>query len=72
MRKPIPRPILRKDVEIATIEREIRAKLERLVKLSTDERMTFYWNGQTNWLRNQGMLLPGDGKGGLIKPKRED
>lgn len=72
MRKlPLPRPTRRKDVEIFDLQREITAKVERLAVLATDTSFTFFWNNLSARLRNQGLILPGDGKGGYILPPKE-
>lgn len=72
MRKPpLPRPTRRKDVEIFDLQQQITAKAERLAKLATDVQITFFWNNLTARLRNQGHLLPGDGKGGYLLPPKE-
>lgn len=69
-RPPLPRPTRRKDVEISDLQQQITAKVERLAVLATDTSFTFFWNNLTARLRNQGHLLPGDGKGGLILPPK--
>lgn len=71
-RPPLPRLVRPKDHQISALEREILRKVDDLAKLSTDDRMTWYWQNLTNRLRHQGKLLPGDGKGGLIYPKRDE
>jgi hypothetical protein len=70
-RKPLPFPTRRKDVRIAELEREIRAKAEELAGLAPDMRFTFFWNNLTAMLRNRGFILPGDGKGGFLNPPKE-
>jgi hypothetical protein len=69
-RKQIPtfRP---KDAIIADKEAQLRALALGLAKLSPDTRFTFFWQQTTNLLRGQGYLLPGDGRGGLIAPKKD-
>ena len=76
-RRVLQRPTLRKDVEIGRLESEISARVNRLAELCKGDaergpnpRFTFFWNNQTNGLRRKGMLLPGDGKGGLITPQK--
>jgi len=71
MRKPLPRPTRRKDIEIVELERKILGDVERLVSISTDVRFTFFMNNLTARLRNQGALLPGDGKGGYLLPPKD-
>lgn len=71
-RPPLPRLVRPTDERIAALEREIYRKVDELAVLAREERLTWFWNNMTSRLRTQGKLLPGDGKGGLILPKRDE
>jgi hypothetical protein len=70
-RTTIPRPIFAKDLEIAQLMNRIRQDALNLLEMAEPARLTHYWQQLTAEMRNRGGLLPGDGKGGLIMPKKE-
>lgn len=53
----IQRPTLRRDEEIASIERQIWRDIERLIKISTPIRMTFLMNNIRTRLKNEGVWM---------------
>jgi hypothetical protein len=57
-RKEFPRPVMRRDVEIAEIEQRIWRDIQRYMAIAAPERITFFMNNLRSTLTIGGHWLP--------------